>query len=380
MTLRPLLPLVIALVLALSLGSAVAEGEAKSAPAPAPKPVDLVLCLDTSGSMQGLIDAARQKLWSVVSELATANPTPDLRVALLTYGSPGNDEAGHVLLQSDLTRDLDTISERLFALGTKGGEEYVGRVVRHALDHLTWSKDERGLKVLFVAGNESADQDKEYSFRDQAKRAVGMGIVVNAIYCGGADDADAAGYRQLAALGEGRFANIDADHGTVAIRTPYDKELAELSAKVNQTYVAYGKKAELSRERQSAQDANAASAGAPAAAERAKAKAGRLYRNAAWDLVDRMEEEGFDLASIPDEELPEALRGKTLEAKKAWLQERKQERVQIQTRILELSKKRDAHVRAEMEKRHLDDTKALDRVLRDAIREQAAKKGIQLEK
>ena len=81
-----------------------------------PSPIDLVICLDTSGSMQGLINAARQKLWSVVSELATAKPMPDLRVALLTYGSPGNDEAGHVVLQSDLTRDLDLISEKLFAL------------------------------------------------------------------------------------------------------------------------------------------------------------------------------------------------------------------------------------------------------------------------
>ncbi|MCZ6812315.1 MAG: hypothetical protein O7D97_09960, partial [Planctomycetota bacterium] len=42
--------------------------------------VDLVICLDTSGSMQGLIESAKQKLWGIVNDLALAEPTPELRV------------------------------------------------------------------------------------------------------------------------------------------------------------------------------------------------------------------------------------------------------------------------------------------------------------
>ena len=376
-----LLPLLAALVfLAPQLGSRADELPAPEAvvePAPL-KPVDLVICLDTSGSMQGLINAARQKLWSVVSELATAKPTPDLRVALLTYGSPGNDEAGHVILQSDLTRDLDLISEKLFALGTRGGEEYVGRVVAHALGHLTWSKSD-SVRILFVAGNESADQDKVKPFREQAKAAVARAIVVNAIYCGGADDSDATGYRELAALGKGRFAHIDHDHGTVAVVTPYDKELAELSGAINRTYVAYGLVAKEARARQVAQDENAEAAGASAAAERASAKAGKLYRNGAWDLVDKMEEEGFDLAKIPEADLPEDLKKIEPAKRLAWLEEKKTERSKIQARILDLTKKRDAHVKVEMDKQQLDDSRALDRALKDAIREQAAEGGFEFD-
>ncbi len=368
------LPL-LALLLALPLSARAGE----KADPPPPRPVDLVLCLDTSGSMEGLIDAARQKLWGVVSELASAKPTPDLRVALLTYGSPGNDATGHVVLQSGLTRDLDGISERLFALGTEGGDEFVGRVTKHALDHLAWSSDPRALRVLFVAGNESADQDQAAPFRDQARRAAREGIVVNAIYCGGADDADASGYRELAALAKGRYASIDQNHGTVAVATPFDAELAELSEKLNTTYVAYGRDAPAALERQSAQDANAAGAGAPAAAERAEAKAGRLYRNATWDLVDRMGEEGFDLAKVPPEELPAEMRTMTLEERKAHLEKKKAERAGIQARIQELAKGREAYVATEMSKRHLDDSQAFDRALEDAIREQARAKGFTFE-
>ena len=102
---------------------------AKSAPAEE-RPVDLCLCLDTSNSMDGLIDAAKRKLWDVVNDLARVQPKPHLRVALLSYGNNGypKDE-GWVRTDSPFTEDLDFISERLFALKTWGGEEYVGRVL-----------------------------------------------------------------------------------------------------------------------------------------------------------------------------------------------------------------------------------------------------------
>src|SRR5436190_954377 len=172
------------------------------------KPIDLVLCLDTSGSMEGLIHSARTKMWEVVNEMARARPTPSLRVALLTYGSPGNDEAGHVVVQTEFTKDLDLVSEKLFALGTTGGDEYVGRVVKTAVDRLDWGGPD-ALKILFVAGNESADQDTVAPFREVVRHASGLGVRVNAIYCGNPDDGDAPGWREVATLGRGRFASID---------------------------------------------------------------------------------------------------------------------------------------------------------------------------
>ena len=57
-------------------------------------------------------------------------PTPALRVGLLTYGTDEATEAeGRIVVQTDLTDDLDDVYARLMALGTKGSEEYVGRVL-----------------------------------------------------------------------------------------------------------------------------------------------------------------------------------------------------------------------------------------------------------
>lgn len=361
------------LILALAAAPAAAHDETK--PQTTPKSIDLVICLDTSGSMSGLIHAARQKLWSVVNELATLKPEPHLRVGLLTFGTPrvAGVKPGDVVIQTDLTTDLDLVSEKLFALGTRGGKELVGRVMHYALSDLGWSKS-AGLKTIFVAGNESADQDAEKRYTAMAKLAKARGIYVNAIYCGGADDPDAASWRQLASF-NGRFSNIDHNRGTVSVKTPYDDKLALLSSKLNKTYVFYGKQRKLRESRQVAQDSNAGKVGAPAAAARALAKAGSNYA-APDDLVDRLnKDKDFKPSELKDEELPEAMRAMTADQRKAYLAEKAAARAKLQAEIKELSAKRNAHVKKAMAEQNLDDSKSLDRVLRDAVKEQAKAEG-----
>ena len=340
-----------------------------------PRHVDLVLCLDTSGSMSGLIHAAREKLWRVVEEMGHLKPMPRLRVALLTFGSPGHDAQGHVILQSELTEDLDLISERLFALRTAGGDEFVGRVMKTALDRLAWTR-EPALKVMFVAGNESADQDRIAPVQVQAVLARERGVVVNAIYCGGADDADARSWRQFAAQAGGRFANIDHNNGTVRIATPYDRALSDLSQSLNATYVFYGAGRKEARSRQIAQDLNAEAAAPAAAAERAVAKSGALYRPGA-DLVAALEREGFDLDKVAIEDLPEDMQAMTPAARRAHLERRAKARAEIAAKIQEVNRKRAAFIQQEMRRQRLDGTKSLDHALRTMIREQALRQGFQ---
>src|SRR4051794_22710434 len=147
--------LVCGLVLVLA---AVAARAGEPQPAPAgPKPVDVVICLDVSNSMDGLIASAKQKLWDIVNDLARAQPTPDLRVALYSYGHDGyNPAVGWVRKELDLTSDLDEIYRKLNGLTTNGGTEYVSRVCRDALKEQNWAPAQDALRIIFVCGNEPA--------------------------------------------------------------------------------------------------------------------------------------------------------------------------------------------------------------------------------
>ena len=341
--------------------------------------VDLAICLDTSGSMSGLINAAKQKLWAIVNDLALAKPTPLLRVSLLTYGTPEyGEESGFVKLRATLTEDLDKVSEELFALTTNGGDEYVGRVLMTALKELPWSSSKDSLKIIIVAGNETADLDPVVSFRDACKAAITNDIVVNSIYCGKATDAEAPLWREVALLADGRFANIDMDNGTLVIATPFDDQLAAMSGEVNSTYLPYGQEGQTGASNQARQDLNASSLNTAAAASRAQTKAGKLYF-CGWDLVDAVNAGQVELDKVKDEELPESLRALSLEERKKAVAEAGAKRAEYQKKIQELSDQRQQFIQDELKKASVDEEASFDKAIRGAIREQARSKGFEFE-
>jgi hypothetical protein len=366
------------LVLGLGIIGLPAGGADEAQPAQAKKNIDIAICLDVSNSMDGLIGSAKAKLWDIVNELARIKPTPNLRVALFSYGNDGYDpKAGWVKKDLDLTTDLDILNQKLFALSTRGGTEYVTRVCRDAVDQLDWSRDPNTLKVIFVCGNEPAGQDPVVKLAHAADKARKAGIVINPIFCGNPNHPDARDWKEFTALTGGRFASIDQDKGTVAIATPMDKKLAELSAKLATTYVCYGKKGGDKARNQLAQDQNAAVAGTGVAAERALSKANGIYRCEDWDLVDRLKSDPkFDIRKVPADELPEAMRKLTPDQRVAHVQKLTSERAALQKTILALSAQRTAFINEEMRRNPNAANRAFNTAIRATLREQAKSKGI----
>jgi hypothetical protein len=378
-------------LIALSLTAAafLAAGPAPGLAADGPKPaagaknIDLVICLDISGSMQGLVNSARAKLWDIVNELARIKPAPNLRVALYSYGGTqqnGYDKAlGWVRKELDLTNDLDALYEKLFGLRIAGGLEYVARVCRDSVEQLKWSEEKDALKIIFVCGNEPASQDKEVSLKEAADKAKARGIVINPIFCGNAQHGDARDWIEFAQLTGGRFASIDHNRGAVAIATPMDKELVELGAKMNVTFVAYGKDGKAKAANQLAQDRNAAGLSAPAYAARVVTKNSALYRTDDWDLVDRLKRDPkFDVTKVPDAELPEAMRKLTPEQRVAHVKAKAAERAALQKQIDELTVKRNAYIADALKRQQGDAGRVFDAALRETIRIQATAKGIKI--
>jgi hypothetical protein len=355
-----------------------------AAPVPAPakgKPVDLVLCLDTSNSMDGLIDSAKRKLWAIVNDLAKIEPAPTLRVALYSYGNNNYDpKAGWVRKDLDLTGDLDEVYKRLFALTTLGGEEYVARVTRDALADLKWADDKDALRLIFVCGNEPVDQDKEVGLDSVAGQAKAKGVVINTIYCGPANHPETTGWRTFAEQAGGKYANIDQDRAksSAAMKTPYDEEIQKLSAAINTTYCWYGRGGREAAANQVAQDKNAEKTAGDVATERGLTKASKLYKNATCDLIDRIEiDKDFDLSKIKEEDLPDELKKLKADERMPYLKKKAEERADIQKKVAELNVKRTRFIEDEKKKEPKSAAdKAFDDALKTILRDQAAAKGM----
>ncbi len=273
-------------------------------PAPPERPlVQIALLLDTSGSMGGLISQAKQQLWQIVNEFIAARQdgvAPRVEVALYQYGNDQlPSENGWIEQLSPLTQDLDQVSEKLFALGTSGGDEYCGWVIREAVEKLAWDRSTKVYKAIFIAGNEPFTQGP-VNFGPVCKTAIARDIIINTIHCGTEADGIQGGWKDGATLADGRFLTINHNAQVANITAPQDREIAEVNAKLNATYIAFGAHGVEGKRRQEAQDLNAAQA--PAApsvvAARAKTKASANYANASWDLIDALQEKEIALKDL----------------------------------------------------------------------------------
>jgi hypothetical protein len=356
-----------------------------SKPAPHRPVVQLALLLDTSNSMDGLIDQARSRLWQVVNDLATARcdgSRPRLEVALYEYGNNSLSAEGNYIRQvSGFTSDLDLISDRLFGLRTNGGSEYCGAVIEQAINCLAWSNRDSDLRLLFIAGNEPFDQGP-VDFRRAVRAATRAGVTVNTIFCGPYNEGVATLWQNGAQLAAGCYTAIDQDKRVPVIDAPQDREIARLNASLNATYLAYGEQGRERSEMQQRQDSLAAAAAPSVAAERAQSKATALYDNRSWDLVDAVREGEVDVANVKSEDLPQELRGLSVIEREEKVAAAAAERKRIQAQIQQLAAEREAYIQSEMTKLAAasgDNTAALDDAIRQSVRAQAAKLNYEFE-
>ncbi|NUN52003.1 MAG: VWA domain-containing protein, partial [Planctomycetaceae bacterium] len=256
--------LALALLLAPSGAAAGEEAAPASLPAKEERPrIEVAFVLDTTGSMGGLIETAKRKVWSIANDLLRAKPTPDLRLGLVAYRDRGDE---YVTRITPLDADLDRVYADLTAFRADGGgdgPESVNRALRDAVTKLSWTAGDRVLRVIFLVGDAPPHMDyaEDVPYARTCEEAVRAGIVINTLRCGGAADTEKV-WTEIARLSEGTYAPIPQE-GSEAVATPFDGRIAELGGRMSAGFVAYGE--DEARERAEAKvrkaDAAAGAAG-----------------------------------------------------------------------------------------------------------------------
>jgi hypothetical protein len=341
--------------------------------------IQLAILLDTSSSMDGLIDQTRNQLWQVVNEFSNARQNgvvPELEIALFEYGNDQNSPgAGYVRKLNNFTRELDQVSQGLFSLDTSGGSEYCGLAIETAINQLQWSRSNSDIKTIFIAGNESFAQGPVH-YQQAIELARQQGISINTIHAGGHQQGIDSGWQSGAILAGGDYMSIDANQQVVHIEAPQDEKIAKLNAKLNETYLPYGSQGAEKAQLQVEQDALSSDISAGLLAKRAKSKSSSFYSNANWDLVDAMNDGDVDaeeMEAIKEVELPEAMRGLTAQQKLDYVEEKAEARESIKQEISELSRSRENFV-AEAKRNQLAAAPSMSDALTGAIKKQAGQK------
>jgi len=321
------------------------------------KNIEMVFVLDTTGSMGGLIEGAKTKIWRIVNTVMQSTEKVNFKMGLVAYRDKGDSYITEVTPLSD---DLDRVYGKLMAYRVDGGgdePEDVRSAMRDALNKVGWSDAapcnhlhvipptcSKTTQILFLVGDAPPHDDYQQinSAQETAQTAWARGIRVNTIQVGNIS-ATTKIWQEIAKSGGGEYFAIAQNGGVKAIATPYDKELSDLGDKVNSDALYYGQKNDQLKLQEEGKQFGSSLAGAStvARADRAANKSINYRAYNSRDLIQAIENQEINLSTIKKDELPEIMQNNTLSENKKYIDERILKRKVLREKIAELSKKRD---------------------------------------
>lgn len=348
-------------------------------PTRAPR-VELVFALDTTGSMSGLLDGAKRKIWSIAQFVAQGNPKPDVRIGLVAYRDLGDD---YVTKFYDLSDDLDTVFANLSSFQAGGGgdmPEHVSKALSEAVDKTSWSSDQSTLKQIYLVGDAPPHTDYHdgFDYVKAAKKARAKGIHINTIRCGN-DVETAMVWNQIARDANGEFASIEQSGGVRSVVTPYDDKLSSLSGALVDTGIAYGEGGAAYARKAHAAKAIPTAAAADRAAYFGLKGGGGVGGKAdeKSDLTSLMSSGAMTPATVaaaPAASLPPEMQAMDGDKRQAYVKSKMAERSRLQAEINGVAKQRDEWLR----KNTTQKSDSFDAQVEGALRKQAKSVGLAL--
>jgi uncharacterized protein YegL len=336
--------------------------------------VEVAFVLDTTGSMGGLIEGAKRKIWSIATAIVDSNPDADIRMGLVAYRDIGDD---YVTRTFDLTTDIQDLYANLLELKARGGGDWpesVNEALDVTVNKLHWTPSGDVKRIVFLVGDAPPHMDYAQDTKYPVTLAVAKqkNIIVNAVLAGDARDTERV-WRDIAQNGNGRFIPIPQDGGQVVIiETPYDDDIIILQKEINRTVIPYGPRALQKRTedktRQLSQFATAAPASEMASYLNKRAKVSSEAITGDGDLVSDVAAGRQKLDALAGDELPDNLRAMAPGQRIDELNKQMQQRRELNQKLAALVAKRDKFVAEQRGK--APKASSFDRVVEDTLKAQ----------
>ncbi len=279
-------------------------------------PLDIVFCLDLSGSTNGLIEDVREQLWTIINQAHAMEPVPDLRIGVIGFSRPSfGKETAYVKVLSDLTNDYDSLAYELYKLkpAIEKGDQYVNAALTVAMNEMNWGKEVNNSRIIFIVGNGLASI-RGVDLEKTCEQLVKQRIVVNSLFVvsKGKAQLDAIiGWRRIADLTHGFQSEIAVGKKDVVMDLEMNyNQLIELNHQLNRTYIYHGEYGKQNYRRLNALDSALHLIGVTNYYQRAWYKLSPRFQNAQshWDLVDYIKSLHGSMEEINPETLPDSLK------------------------------------------------------------------------
>lgn len=345
--------------------------------------IDVVLCLDLSGSTNGLLDDVREKLWDVINQVNSYRPAPELRIGVVAFSRPSfGAKSGYVKVLQKLTNDFDQLSFELYKLKptVEKGDQLVGEAIRVSVKQMNWSDDKDALKVIFLVGNGMVNAGVD-NYRESCELASERKIVIHSLYCRTRNnfEKELPGWREIARLTGGEQYDIRIHKRTPLVLTSTNiPEFRELAGQLTGTYLYYGENGLERYKMMASIDKNALLANEMTFESRLFYKISDRYQfhQQNWDLIDHLKMTNSALEDINMTFLPDSLKFTTpANVRTVALQLKDKRSKTIMDLRRHIPYDRQITINKRLEDRDIDKSDIFERVVINTLNRMAAEKG-----
>ncbi|MEP7254115.1 MAG: vWA domain-containing protein, partial [Ginsengibacter sp.] len=320
--------------------------------------IQVVFALDATGSMSGLIGAAKEKIWSIAGSLAQADPAPKIEIGLLFYRDRGD---AFITKHVELSDDLDEVYEKLMQIDADGGgdsPESVNQGLNEAVNKFRWDSSIQTYKTIFLVGDcpPHMDYGNDVKYPVTCTEARQKDIVLNTILMGNDEQAKRI-WREIAAYSQGSYTQVNMDANDIVINTPYDEKIANISDQLDDNRLYYGNESEkaISSEKIAKSKIISGASRANIKAQRAEYNSSKVAKDVYYgnkELLESYRLKSVDLESIKKEELPESMKGMTTEQMKKFVENRIALRDSLNKALTQLTQKRQIFIENDLARRN----------------------------
>lgn len=345
---RPLLIIFIAVVFSVQLSA--------QQQVTAPK-IEIVFCLDATGSMSGLIATAKEKIWEIVTRLTQTDPAPEIKVGMVFYRDKGD---AFVTKFCPLTTDIDSIYGVLLSMTAAGGgdtPESVNLALHEAVSKMKWSQGNAAYKTIFLVGDcpPHMDYQGEVSYSTSCTEAKQKSIFINTIKLGQECQDAIPHFKSMASLTTGEYIQLEQNAPDVIVKSPYDDSVNYYSRIIDASMIYYGSVAErtYNTERKDKSEVFYETGSVSSNADRAEfnnTSSGKSNWFGTNELLLDISEGKITVDSLKKEMLPDTLSKMSKEELKIDLEKKEKERKTNLAHLDRLTKARAGYLAAERSK------------------------------
>ena len=352
--------------------------QAGSAQERKPLPVDVVFCLDLSGSTNGLVDHMRSHLWDYWNFFSHCDPKPEYRIGFVTFARYSNGKSdGYAKVISDLGTDFEKMSSILYDIPvrTEKGEQHIAAALNVCLRKISWSSNPLAKKIIFIVGNGNIYKGSE-DIDETLQKLYANNVVVHSIYCNIPGEITAIkGWEKIAQTGGGKISTMSL-HNRYFDNTEVDMDkLRGLSRQFNNTYLYYGKRGAQRWKMLQEEDNNIYISNTEGFRFRNLYKISEDYqnRNSSWDLVDLYGKNPVGYMHVDKKYLNDTCKKMTPVQLRSYIIFKKYERIRLAALISELiSGSRQGDTDNDVMKKEMPTLEVItQKILRDILKDES---------